>query len=407
MSTQGRGPPCILSVMQRRTIFHLDMDAFFASIEQRDNPAWRHKPVIVGAKVGTRGVVSAASYEARRFGVRSAMPISEAARRCPNGVFTRPRMEAYETESRAIVDIMRSFSPVIEQVSIDEAFLDMTGTAKLMGEPRAAAGGLARRISKERGITASIGIAPNKFLAKIASDLNKPSGITEAPFDPHAIAEWLAPMPAGRVWGIGKKTEAALRSRGVLTIGDLQAIPRDRLSGWFGKSGDELWELCRGMDDRPVGGEGAAKSISREHTFNVDSPDRTAWKNVLFSLSQDVARQARQQGVKARTVVLIYRRTDFSKHTVRKPLVYATNAAKPVYDGVCDLLDSIREKSLRLIGVGISGFDEERQMSLFAQEQEAIAIDRAEAAMDRIADKFGGRVIGKGREMGRNKRTTE
>jgi DNA polymerase IV len=383
-----------------RTIFHIDMDAFFASIEQRDTPAWRGKPVIVGAKPGMRGVVSAASYEARRFGVRSAMPISEAVRRCPQGVFTRPRMEAYETESHAIVGIMRSFSPLIERVSIDEAFLDMTGTAKLLGPPRDTAEALTKRIRMDRGLTASIGIAPNKFLAKIASDLNKPSGITEAPFDPAAIEKWLAPMPAGRVWGIGKKTEAALRSRGVLTIGDLQAIPRERLSRWFGKSGEDLWELCRGIDDRPVGDDAAAKSISREHTFNVDSPDREEWRNILFTLAQDVARQARAQRVKGRAVILIYRRTDFSKHTSRKPLPFPTNAAKHLFEGVCSLLEGVNESALRLIGVGIAGFEEALQTNLFADERAAVAIDKAEAALDSITEKFGSAVIGKGREMG-------
>ena len=390
-----------------RLIFHIDMDAFFASIEQRDNPAWQGKPVIVGAQPGMRGVVSAASYEARKYGVRSAMPISEAVRHCPKGVFARPRMEIYERESGEIMNILRSFSPVIEQVSIDEAFLDMTGTSKLLGDPVTVASDCAARIKNERGLTASIGIAPNKFLAKIASDLNKPGGITVAPFDPAAIVAWLAPMPAGRVWGIGKKTEASLAARGVTTIGDLQTLPRERLFTWFGKQGEDLWKLSRGMDDRPVGNDTDIKSISREHTFNTDSPDRVAWKNVLFSLSQDVARQARQQGVKGRTVALIYRRTDFSKHTARKPLMYATNAAKPIYEGVCDLLDTIREKALRLIGVGITGFEPEQQMSLFAQEQQAVAIDKAEAAVDRIAGKFGSRVIGKGREMGKGKIATE
>jgi DNA polymerase-4 len=387
-----------------RLIFHIDMDAFFASIEQRDNSAWRGKPVIVGAQPGTRGVVSAASYEARKFGVRSAMPISEAFRRCPKGVFTQPRMENYERESQEVMHILQSFSPVIEQVSIDEAFLDMTGTLKLLGDPLTVASDCAARINNERGLTASIGIAPNKFLAKIASDLNKPAGITRAPFDPAAIVAWLAPMPAGRVWGIGKKTEAALAARGITTIGDLQTLPRERLFTWFGKQGEDLWELCQGIDNRPVGEDPAMKSISREHTFNVDSPDRAAWKNLLFSLSQDVARQARRQGVKGRTVVLIYRRTDFSRHTVRKPLVYPANAAKPLYEAVCGLVDGIREKALRLIGVGITGFEQEQQMSLFAQELQAVAIDKAEAAVDRIAGKFGSGIIGMGREMGRKRK---
>jgi DNA polymerase-4 len=391
--------------MNNHTIFHIDMDAFFASIEQRDHPAYRGKPVIVGARPGTRGVVSAASYEARTFGVRSAMPISEAARRCPQGVFVRPRMEAYERESHEIMRIMGAFSPLIEQVSIDEAFLDMTGTKRLMGDPLSAATRLSARIAAEQGLTASIGIAPNKFLAKIASDLKKPRGIAMAPFDEAGIAAWLAPMPAGRVWGIGKKTEAALHARGVVTIGDLQRLSRQKLFEWFGKQGEELWELARGIDDRPVGDDGSIKSISREHTFNVDSPDREAWKGILFSLSQDVARQARQQGVKARTVVLVYRRTDFSRHSSRKPLVYPTNTAKLVYEGVSDLLEGIREKALRLIGVGITGFEEEQQTNLFAGEKQAVALEKAEEVLDKVVEKFGEKVIGKGREMGKLRET--
>ncbi|MBN1130346.1 MAG: DNA polymerase IV [Chitinispirillaceae bacterium] len=393
--------------MQCRVVFHIDMDAFFASIEQRDHPAWRGKPVIVGAQPGTRGVVSAASYEARTFGVRSAMPISEARRRCPQGIYTRPRMDVYERESGEVMRLLASFSPRIEQVSVDEAFLDMTGTARLLGEPRDAACRLSRLIAGERRLSASIGIAPNKLLAKIASDLDKPGGITLAPFNQAGIEAWLAPMSAGRVWGIGKKTEAALRAGGVATVGDLQALPRERLYTLFGKQGEELWALSRGIDDRPVGEDGTIKSLSREHTFNVDSPDREEWKTTLCSLCQDVARQARHHGVKGRTVVFIYRRTDFSKHTVRKPLVYPSNAAKPLYEGVCSLVDGVREKALRLCGVGITGFEDDAQTNLFAEQRQAQAIDKAEAAVDAIAEKFGSAVIAKGRVMGRRQRRTD
>jgi len=389
--------------MFSRIIIHIDMDAFFASIEQRDNPAYRGKPLIVGAQPGTRGVVAAASYEARRFGVRSAMPISEAVRRCPAGIFVRPRMEAYEHESQAVMRILGSFSPVVEQVSIDEAFLDMTGTEKLLGTPLQAAKKIAVRIQEKLAITASIGIAPNKFLAKIASDLNKPNGIAEAPFEEKAIIDWLAPMPAGRVWGIGKKTNAVLTRMGINTIGDLQKLSLEVLAERFGKQGEDLYALSRGIDDRPVAEEGEARSISREHTFNVDSHDREAWKGVLFSLAQDVARRARSAGVKGATIVLIYRKTDFSKHTKRKPLAYPTNVAKFIYEGALDLLDEVNDKALRLIGVGLTGLGSEEQTDLFAQEPKAAALEVAEAAVDRITQKYGDEVIGKGREMGRKK----
>jgi DNA polymerase IV len=386
-----------------RIIFHIDMDAFFASIEQRDNPACRGKPVIVGAQPGKRGVVCAASYEARKSGVRSAMPISEAVRRCPGGVFVRPRMEVYERDSKKVMRILGSFSPVVEQVSIDEAFLDMTGTEKLLGSPVQAAKDIALRIKNGLAITASIGIAPNKFLAKIASDLNKPNGIAEAPFEAQAIIGWLAPMPVGRVWGIGKKTNAVLARMGVNTIGDLQKLPKEFLVERFGKQGEELHALSRGIDDRPVNEEGEAKSISREHTFNEDSPDREAWQRVLFSLAQDVARRARSAPVKGTTVVLIYRKTDFSKHTKRVRLACPTNVAKFIYEGARELLDKVNEKALRLIGVGLTGLDEQLQTDLFEKEPKTAALEVAEAAVDRIVQKYGDAVIGKGREMDRKK----
>jgi DNA polymerase IV len=389
--------------MAIRTIFHIDMDAFFASIEQRDNPAYRGRPLIVGAKPGTRGVVSAASYEARKAGVRSAMPISEAVRRCPDGIFVRPRMEAYERASGEVMRILRNFSPVVEQVSIDEAFCDMTGTLRLLGMPLQAAKNMAAKIHKELAITASIGIAPNKFLAKIASDMNKPSGITLAPFDEKEIVGWLAPLPVMRIWGIGKKTDEVLKKIGVFTVGDLQKLKLEYLVERFGRQGEELYALCRGIDDRPVEEGGAAKSISREHTFNRDSPDREAWKSTLFSLAQDVARRARSEGVKGSTVVLAYRCADFSRHTKRRPLVCPTNAAKFIYEGALGLLDGVREKALRLIGLGITGLDNDEQTDLFAGQGAAASLEKAEAALDAITEKFGDKVIGKGREMGKKK----
>jgi DNA polymerase-4 len=393
--------------MSPRTIFHLDMDAFFASIEQRDNPAFRGKPVIVGAKPGTRGVVSASSYEARKFGVRSAMPISEAVRRCPQGCFVFPRHNAYMRESEAVMDILDDFSPAIEQVSVDEAFLDMSGTEKLFGDPAQTARSMAGRIESELRLTASIGIAPNKFLAKIASDLDKPRGITLAPFDEAAIITWLAPMPAGRIWGIGKKTEAVLQGMGIATVGDLQKLTIENLVGRFGKQGEDLYALCRGIDERPVGEGEGVKSVSREHTFNVDSRDRDEWKRALFGLAQDVARRARRKGVKGSTVVLTYRRTDFSRHSKRTPLAYPTNVAKFIYEEALALLEKIPEKALRLIGVGITGLDAELQTNLFAEEQRVVALESAEAAMDKIAAKFGREVITKGRELERKKMSDE
>jgi len=385
--------------MMCTVIFHVDMDAFFASIEQRNTPVYLGKPLIVGAPPGMRGVVSAASYEARAFGVHSAMPIGEAVRRCPGGIFVRPRMEAYCRESEAVMAIISSFSPRIEQVSIDEAFLDMTGTARLLGPPLQVAHALADRIRNERSITASIGIAPNKFLAKIASDLHKPAGITMAPFDPLAIAEWLAPLPAGRIWGVGKTTGAILQRMGIGTIGDLQKLSLERLINRFGRQGEKLFSLCRGIDDRPFGAPDEAKSISREHTFNVDSTDREVWKQTLFSLAQDVARRARRSGIRGGAVVLIYRRSDFSRHSRRKPLAPSTNAARFIYEGAIDLLEGIPDRALRLTGVGLAALDTGEQTDLFADGHPGAVCEAVESAMDRIALRYGRAAIAKGREM--------
>jgi DNA polymerase-4 len=210
-------------------------------------------------------------------------------------------------------------------------------------------------------------------------------------------------MPAGRIWGVGKKTGVVLAQKGILTIGDLQQCMPAFLTRLFGKQGESLHALCRGLDDRPVAEGGDAKSVSREHTFNVDSRDREAWKGELFSLAQDVARRSRRMGVKGHTVVLTYRRTDFSRHSKRRPLAYPTNTAKFIYETAARMLDEVQERAIRLIGVGLTGLDDEIQTDLFAGEQTVAAIEKAEAAMDRIMEKFGDVVIGKGREMGRKK----
>jgi len=385
--------------MPSRVIFHIDMDAFFASVEQRDNPSYKGKPVIVGAAPGMRGVVAAASYEARKFGIHSAMPINEAFRRCPKGVYVRPRGEVYGEESRKIMNILERFSPALEQVSVDEAFLDMSGTEKLFGEPVETARMIKERIFKETRLTASIGIAPNKFLAKIASDLNKPDGITVAPFDAGRIIEWMAPMKVGRIWGVGKKTQAVFESMGYMLVGDLQQLSLQFLLDKFGKYGADLHNLCRGIDDRPVGDGEMMKSLSREHTYNVDSRDVKEWKETLLILTEDVARRARRHGVKGGTVVLSYRRPDFSRHSRRKPLPYPTNVAKIIYENVLDLLAQIREPAIRLIGVGITGLDEEVQTDLFGEGESVKALEESEKAVDRVMERFG-EVIGKGTEIG-------
>lgn len=390
--------------MHQTVIFHIDMDAFFTSVEQRDNPSYRGKPVIVGSQVGKRGVVSAASYEARTFGVHSAMPINEAYNRCPHGIFLLPRMDVYGSVSRSIMAIFRRFSPSIEQISVDEAFVDMTGTEKLFGKPREIAVAIKQAIYKEEHLTASIGIAPNKFLAKIASDMNKPDGITETPFERTAIIDWLAPMNVRKLWGVGKRSAEILMSIGVTEVRDLQMLSLDYLSSRFGKHGESLYYLCRGIDNRIVGDVDDIKSISREHTFNSDSSNRDEWKNTLYLLCQDVAEQARRNDVKGSTVVLTWRRPDFSRHSRRIPLVPPTNSSKIIFEHVLEILDKIQEKTVRLIGAGITNLENDQQIDLFANEHGAETWEKSEKVIDTLKDRFGDAIINKGRELGLKKR---
>jgi DNA polymerase-4 len=384
-----------------RVIFHLDMDAFFAAIEQRDNPALRGKPVIVGARPGHRGVVSTASYEARPYGIHSAMPINDAYRRCPHGEYIRPRMRVYAAESATIMAIMRSFSPLIEPVSVDEAFMDMSGTEKLWGPPLQAARTLSGAITEQTRLTASIGIAPNMFLAKLASDLDKPAGITMVPFDEERIAGWLAPMPVSRIWGVGKRMQELLAFRGIHTIGDLQHLGPDLLERRFGKHGLALYDLCRGVDSREIEGGGAAKSISREHTFNRDSSDRQQWRRTLLALAGDVGRRARRKGLKGTTVVLTYRTPDFQRRSRRRTLPRPTDLSRDIFHHAAAILDEIapRLHALRLIGVGITNFTASVQTDLFAPDDETSPWRLSETTMDRIMARYGKGAIFRAGEM--------
>ncbi|HEX3019634.1 MAG TPA: DNA polymerase IV [Chitinispirillaceae bacterium] len=383
----------------KRIIFHVDMDAFFASIEQRENLQYRGKPLIVGAKPGNRGVVSTASYEARKFGIHSAMPINEAYSRCPQAIFITPRMEVYEKVSEAIMEIFEQFSPQVERVSVDEAFIDMTGTEKLFGQPLLAAGLISGRIRQQQGLTASIGIAPNKFVAKIATEINKPNGITCAPFDDDELIQWLSPLPVRRMWGVGRRSEEIFNRCSVSTIGDMQKLSLDYLYDRFGKQGVSFYYLCRGIDHRPVINENSVKSISREHTFNVDSFDKQEWKKVLHALAQDVARQARYHGVKASTIFLTYRRPDFSRHTRRQSIAEPTSLARTIYEISTEILDSLDERCFRLIGVGITGLNQQFQTDLFHSLQATETLEASEMAVDKINARFGAGVIKKGLEI--------
>ncbi len=340
-----------------RTILHVDMDAFFAAVEQRDHPEWKGRPVVVGAPPDRRGVVAAASYEARAFGIRSAMPSREAGRRCPDAIFVRPRMARYAEVSAWVFRFFEQFTPRVEPVSIDEAFLDVTGARQLFGTGIEIAERIRKGIRKETGLTASVGVAPNKFLAKIASEMNKPDGITLVPDGPEAMAAFLAPLPVDRLWGVGKVTCRTLHAAGLRTVGDLQQCSESRLRIHVGSTAArDLVRLSRGLDDRSVESVRVEKSISREYTFDVDCDDDERIEQRLNDLADDVGRRLRARGRMASVVRLRIRWDTFQtltrQRTIRPPCSddFRLRAlARELYRALN------RRRPVRLIGFGVSG----------------------------------------------------
>lgn len=343
-----------------RVIFHVDMDAFFASVEQRDHPEYRGRPVIVGSPPDQRGVVCAASYEARQFNVRSAMPSRTAARLCPHGIFVRPRMEAYRAESVAIMEILRAVTPVIEKVSVDEAYVDLSAAFEMHADEDAAleaavpvAQEIKRRIAAERHLTASIGVASNKFLAKLGSDFQKPNGLTL--IRERGKVEFLRPLSVRSIHGVGPVTAQALEAKGLMTIGDLQTTSAD-LHGIVGSFADGLRARAFGNDDRPVDTSEERKSISAENTFLDDTDDRPTLRVALRELAADVARTMEKNGVGALTVQVKVRYTDFTTLTRQIRLEEPVTTAKEIYRLAQFLLarDRLVKSPLRLIGIGVS-----------------------------------------------------
>lgn len=343
-----------------RVIFHLDMDAFYASVEQRDNPALRGKPVIVGAPPTQRGVVAASSYEARKFGVRSAMPSVTAGRLCPKGIFVWPRMDAYRDESRAIMNIVRESGALIEQVSVDEAYLDFSAQQQratadeslLAALPTARE--LKRRIFTERQLTASIGIAANKFLAKLASDFNKPDGLTLIPERDKIL--FLRPMPVRAIHGVGKVTEQMLVNAGIKTIGDLQDYVGD-LRSLVGSWAPALKRLAFGEDERPLDLSDERKSISSENTFLRDTADRRVLRDCLREQANDVAATLQRKRLEAQTVQVKVRYSDFTTLTRQISVEEAISDANEIYRLAVHLLarEKLVNRPLRLLGLGVSG----------------------------------------------------
>jgi nucleotidyltransferase/DNA polymerase involved in DNA repair len=340
------------------------MDAFYASVEQRDNPGYRSRPVVVGADPRNgrgRGVVAACSYEARKFGIHSALPIGQAFRLCPDAVFVRPDMTKYKTVSRRIHDIFHQFSDVVEPMSIDEAFLDVTHRVSADEEAVALARELKQEISRKERLTASVGIAPNKFVAKIASDMQKPDGLVLV--RETEIHQFLDPLPIGRLWGVGPKTEEKLRALGLDRISQLRQLERAVLETRFGRLGAHLWKLSNGMDERPVESSRETKSISQERTFREDTSDRILVAETMKRLSDKVGARLRKAGLTARTVTVKMRYSDFTTLTRQVRLRDNTDSSAEIFQIGLRLFEREWETSrrIRLIGVGVSALEKRPQ----------------------------------------------
>ena len=381
-----------------RTILHVDMDAFFTSVEQRDRPELLGKPVVVGAPADKRGVVAAASYEARKCGVHSAMPSRTAYRLCPQAVFLRGDHAKYSRESERVMAILRQFTPLVEQVSVDEAYLDVTASLRLFGDGEQIAQAIKRRIRETTGLTASVGVAPNKFLAKLASDMRKPDGlmvITDAD-----KLDLLRPLPIGRIAGIGKKTEPVFHEIGIHTIGDLQRFPIETLRVRFGVWADEIKARALGEDDRPVEPYGEAKSISNETTFEKDVSEMKTLERTVWELADEVGRRLRAEGVRARTVQLKLRWSDFTTLTRRMTLPEATDDEGQIAEVAIQLMRrELKEpRPVRLIGVG--------GQNLLRSPKQLDLLDRGSNRRDdlnRVADavraRFGAKKLRRGGEL--------
>jgi DNA polymerase IV len=378
-----------------RTILHVDLDAFFAAVEQRDRPELRGKPVIVGGGgPNDRGVVSAASYEARSFGVRSAMPLREAGRRCPDGVFLPVDGRKYLTVSREVMSILRRFTPLVEPISIDEAFLDVTASHALFGDGEAIARAVKSAVRDEIRLTISVGVATTKLVAKIASDLRKPDGLVVV--EPGTEAAFLAPLPISRLWGVGAPTAAALRDYSVTTIGDLAALPAALLTNRFGKFGAALVERAQGIDSDPVSHLDAAKSIGHEHTFEVDTSDRDAIERTLLAMADGVAGRLRASGVKAGTIAVKIRDSSFRTITRQRTLAEPTDLTEPIWHTALELArPEVRGIRVRLLGVTASNLGVPDQLPLF-DDPDSRRHQAIEAA-DEIRRRFGERAVTRAR----------
>jgi DNA polymerase-4 len=390
--------------VHERLIVHVDMDAFYASIEVRDNVQYQGLPVVVGGAPGGRGVVAAASYAARHYGIRSAMPVGEALARCPHAIFLPVDMAKYRAVSAQLFELLETFTPRIEPVSIDEAFLDLTGCPlpSPAGEDGtlllAGARAIKARIGETLRLPVSVGGAPNKFLAKLASELAKPDGLREIRAE-HA-KEVLAPLPVTVLWGVGAQTHQRLRGLGIHTVGDLEGTPPSVLRAALGFAAEQFAQLSRGIDDRPVETSRETKSIGRETTFDQDTADRDVLVRTLGGLAEDVAHSLRAEGVRGKTVTLKLRYSNFHTLTRNLTLPTSTNSGAAVLRAACGLLDRLGTLSrpVRLIGVSVSGLGRAdlTQVSLFGDEEAQVRVDQV---TDAINERFGEGTVRRAREV--------
>ncbi len=390
-----------------RIILHIDMDAFFAAIEELDHPEYRGKPVVVGAdpRGGKgRGVVSTCNYEARKYGIHSAMPISQAYRSCPFAIFAPPRMERYVECSRQLFSILNEFTPKVEPISIDEAFLDITGCIRLLGTPEEIARKIKKCINDRLQLTASIGIAPSKFIAKIASDLKKPDGLVIV--QPEEILEFLHPLPISKMWGVGKKSEVKLKAMGIHTIGDLARLTQDMVMKKFGKNGINFWMLANGIDDREVELDHTVKSVSLENTFDQDVDDEHIIEKTIFSIADNLSRILRDKNLKGKTVTLKIRLQDFSTFTRAQSYGSFFDSSQVINETSLKLYHNFNRhnKKIRLLGISVSNLNNQCDEQLGFFDQAKKSDQKIDQVIDLVQHKFGPDLIKKASLMDRHSR---
>jgi DNA polymerase-4 len=375
-----------------KAILHLDMDAFYPSVEVLDRPELKHKPVIVGGSP-ERGVVSSASYEARKFGVHSAQPMAVAMRRCPRGIFLPVRMDRYKELSRQVFRIFHRFTSLVEPVSIDEAFLDVTRSTRLFGPAEHIAATIKRIVREETGLTVSAGLAPSKFVAKIASDLDKPDGLTVV--SPDGVEAFLTPLPIEKMWGVGRQTQGRLEQLGIRTIGDLRHFPAGILEKKFGKPGIKIHRLALGIDEREVVPESEVKSIGHEETFSHDILEREVVRKQILSLAERVARRMRREGVCGRSLTLKVKYGDFVQVTRSVTFSGATSDGSTLFSAACELMEKteVGLRPIRLLGVSVSQLSHpagpEEQLSLFMGDKRCSKRKGLNSALDSLTERFG------------------